>query len=350
MRENYLSGVIEGFYGKSWSWQDRASTIDFLQASELGSYIYAPKSDSYLRRDWAQAWPADTFQSLESLSGHCRQQGIQFGVGLSPFEAYIDYDSSTLAALRNKLEEIEQLQPAVLCLLFDDMRGDVPGLAALQTRLVEDIASISTATRVVMCPTYYSFDPILEKVFGQMPAAYWRELGAALDPSIDFFWTGDRVCSSSYEQGSLQQISEEMARAPVIWDNYPVNDSERLSRRLRLQGFSGRPQSLPKWVRGHVANPMNQAWLSRIPLCTLPGARAVPENFAAAARRICPAPLADLLERDLHLFAEQGLDAINNSQRDSLLVEYSVIEHPCAREVCAWLEGEYAFDPACLTD
>jgi hypothetical protein len=269
---------------------------------------------------------------------------------LSPLEAYIDYGARSIDRLRCKLAQIDQLKPDVLCVLFDDMRGDMPQLAAMQARITQDIASMSAAPRLIMCPTYYSEDPVLERVFGARPEGYWQDLGDALDPAIDFFWTGERVCSPCYDRNSVAAISAAMARAPVLWDNYPVNDGEKMSRLLHLRPFSGRPPAAPGWLRGHLANPMNQAWLSRIPLCTMADCDNPAPDFATAVERQCPPQLAQLLQRDLALFSDAGLDAIQPPLQRQLLREYGVIDHPCAQELVAWLQGAYAFDPACLTD
>ena len=40
---------------------------------------------------------------------------------------------------------------------------------------------------------------------------------------------------------SLKDITELMRRPPVLWDNYPVNDSAKMSRHLHLAPFEGRP-------------------------------------------------------------------------------------------------------------
>ena len=202
-----------------------------------------------------------------------------------------------------------------------------------------------------MCPTYYSFDPILEKVFGARPENYWDDLGGSLDAGIDFFWTGDKVCSRTYSASSLAPIAEQMRRPPVLWDNYPVNDGARMSRRLHLLPFENRPGPPDDWVRGHLVNPMNQAWLSRLPLLTLADTEGGSEQrFVRASAQCCPGPLAKLLLRDLELFSGVGLDGIPEGDKQALLSDYNAYAHPVAVEVCQWLRGEYAFDPACLTD
>jgi len=265
-------------------------------------------------------------------------------------EAYIDYGPGTRKKLAGKLAEINQLQPDVLCILFDDMRGDIAGLAELQVHICEDIAAMSSAQRIILCPTYYSDDPVLERVFGPKPNNYWSDLGRELAAGIDFFWTGEQVCSPAFSCESVAAITEAMARPPVLWDNYPVNDGAKMCRKLHLRPFEDRPGDREQWLRGHLANPMNQPWLSRIPLCTMLDATVSMQGFAAAVRQQCPESLALLLERDVALFQDRGLDCIAEVQRQQLLRDYDAIEHPCAREVSQWLRGAYAFDPACLTD
>ena len=44
-----LRGVVEGFYGTPWTFQDRADIIDFCRRNNLNSYVYAPKDDPYHR-------------------------------------------------------------------------------------------------------------------------------------------------------------------------------------------------------------------------------------------------------------------------------------------------------------
>ncbi|MGL5288781.1 MAG: beta-N-acetylglucosaminidase domain-containing protein, partial [Aeromonas sp.] len=84
-------GVIEGFFGKGWSWQARANYAKWLPRHGYGFYIYAPKEDGYLRKHWAQPWPCEQLAELAELARQCRANGLAFGVGLSPMEAHHDY-------------------------------------------------------------------------------------------------------------------------------------------------------------------------------------------------------------------------------------------------------------------
>jgi hypothetical protein len=61
--------------------------------------------------------------------------------------------------------------------------------------------------------------------------------------------------------------------------------------------------------------------------------------------------LAEALIGDVGLFQDVGLDGFASAQRVALVEKYlGWPDEPCAREVVAWIEEEYKFDPACLTD
>jgi hyaluronoglucosaminidase len=350
-------GVIEGFFGRTWSWKARHAYARFLAQAGYDFYIYAPKSDAFLRRRWQEAWPTEEREQLVQLRHEYRHQQVKFGLGLSPFEIHLNPGAEARSQLVRKLQELNALEPDILCLLFDDMRGDLRQLAEIQIELVHLAAEHSNAQQIVFCPSYYSFDPILEKVFGQRPHNYWEDLGQGLDKSIQIFWTGPKVCSDIYPVDHLQEINERLQRPVFLWDNYPVNDGAVKSKLLQLRPVDASHGLLAPWLSGHAVNPMNQPWLSRIPLLSLPRAYREAEHyqaeqvFADACESLCPPPLAQALMEDVHLFQDLGLDKLSDKDKQQLKARYLhwAVDEPCAREVCDWLDGLYAFDPACLT-
>jgi hypothetical protein len=348
-------GVIEGFYGQAWTWSERTGYADFLAQSGYSFYIYAPKSDACLRHEWKRHWPVEQWDALHALRSCYRDAGVLWGIGLSPFEIYKDWTEGNARLLDKKLLQINELFPDILCVLFDDMSGDKSGLASLQAEIVEAVIARTNAKQIIVCPTYYSFDPVLEKLFGPMPDNYWQVLGELLPENIDIFWTGDSVCSSTYEKRTLQFIADQFQRKPFIWDNYPVNDGRLSSQYLHVDAFRNRPAQMLDWCSGHAVNPMNAAHLSKIPLLTLIDSYRSGNTYAAerawlhAAEKLCGSDLAALIYRDLHLFQSCGLDSIAERQKKALLREYQSLQNPCAHEICHWLQGHYRFDPACLT-
>ena len=345
------AGVIEGFFGRAWSWSARTANVSFLRESGYQFYIYAPKSDPFLRRRWREPMPADTQQQLSELSEHCRRSGLAFGVGLTPFEFYLDYGAHARESLQSKVRQIDEIGVDILCILFDDMRGDVDGLAELQSRVVADICEISNAKRFVVCPTYYSDDPVLAKVFGPAPASYLQDLGRRLDERIDFFWTGEKVISDGYPADHLERVASEMGRKPCIWDNYIANDARLRTQHLYLDPAAGSWRLPLDCVRGLAINPMNQPSLSRIALAgymaLLTGSA---PSFAHICMRLCGDELAERLTSDLDLLQGRGLQHMDDQTRLGLREWYETRQHnPYAAEIAEWLRGEYAFDPQCLT-
>ncbi|WP_421164349.1 beta-N-acetylglucosaminidase domain-containing protein, partial [Aeromonas dhakensis] len=125
-------GVIEGFFGKGWSWEARTRYAQWLPRHGYGFYLYAPKEDGYLRKHWAKPWPAAQLEALRQLARQCRDNGLAFGVGLSPMGAHHDYARQRPALLEKVRLIEEELKPDILAILFDDMKGDTPDLAHWQ--------------------------------------------------------------------------------------------------------------------------------------------------------------------------------------------------------------------------
>src|SRR5271154_4280703 len=126
------AGVIEGFFGKPWDWPARLSSADFLRDCGYQFYIYAPKADPFLRRRWREPLPAAGLQHLGGLSESYRARNLSFGIGFTPFEIYLNYDASAQSSLRSKVRQINDIGADMLCILFDDMRGDIDRLAEIQ--------------------------------------------------------------------------------------------------------------------------------------------------------------------------------------------------------------------------
>ncbi|CAN5871700.1 beta-N-acetylglucosaminidase domain-containing protein [soil metagenome] len=338
-------GIIEGYYGRTWSWQERSDNVAFLAPHGFRFYLYAPKADPYLRRRWQESHPRDMADGLRALADSCRRANVRFGVGLSPYEIYLGFDDDARDALARKLEFLDDIGIQDLAILFDDMRGDAPGTAEAQADIVHWAAARTRADRIIVCPTYYSDDPVLDRVFGARPHRYVESFGALLDPAIHIFWTGEEVCSREISPGHLQRVSEQLRRKPFLWDNYPVNDGQRMSRYLHLRGFTGRT-GIHNHIAAHGINPALQPTLTRIPALTLiesyrlGSAYEYGAAFMTAAALVVGDDLAKRLHEDLLTLQDVGLDRLNDKE-PALRSRYGGIDHPAAREIIAWLDGAY---------
>ena len=340
-------GIIEGFFGRPYNWDERAEMVRALAPAGYGFYFYAPKADGWLRRFWRKPFPEAHLASLAAFAETCRNVGVRFGVGLSPYELYRDFDAYAKEALAAKLDQLNALGLDDFGIFFDDMRGDLPDLAARQVEIVDWVAERAQADRMIVCPSYYTDDPVLDRVFGQRPATYLEDLGRTLDPAIQLMWTGEEVCSREFSPGHLARVAGQMQRKPFLWDNYPVNDGPRMSRHLHLRAFTGRPAAIAPHIAAHGINAASQAVLSRIPALTLAESYAAGEayQYLAAFRRAAEAvlgpDLADAVERTLLLLEDTGLDALGDERKDKLRARFAAFDHPAAREIVAWLDGAF---------
>lgn len=74
-------GIIEGYYGKPWSWDQRREMIAALSEIGYRYFVYAPKADYFLRRNWRDEFPKELESGLSRTAAICRERGVQFGVG-----------------------------------------------------------------------------------------------------------------------------------------------------------------------------------------------------------------------------------------------------------------------------
>jgi hypothetical protein len=344
-------GLIEGFFGLPWSWAARRDAVRFLAPHGYRFYLYAPKADPYLRRRWEEPYPDAELEEIAGFARFCRAEGVRFGIGLSPFELHLHPEQGWQDRLARKLGELDAAKPDDLALLFDDMRGDVPDLAARQAAIVAFAAERSNARRIVMCPSYYSDDPVLDTAFGARPDLYLEDLGRLLDPGIEIMWTGEEVCSRQFSPGHLARVAERIRRKPFLWDNYPVNDGARMAQHLHLRAFTGRPHRIGAQVSAHGINLASQPVLSRIPALTLAESYARGEDyeyaaaFDRAARAVLGDALAERVRRDLLTLQDRGRDRLG-TRIEALKERYAAYDHAGAREILAWLDGRWTVTDA----
>jgi hypothetical protein len=282
------------------------------------------------------------------MAAHCRAIGMRFGVGLSPYEAYRNFDAEAQAAMARKLAFFDAIGVTDLAILFDDMKGDQDDLAEAQVRMTHWVGERTAASRLIACPTVYTDDPMLQRVFGPTPPNYLEDLGAGLDPKVEIFWTGEEVCSREFSPGHLARVGERMRRKPLLWDNYPVNDGPAMAPYLYVRAFTGRPASIGPYIAGHAINPSSQPILFRVPALTLVESYAKGEAycygaaFDRAADEALGPELATLIRRHLNLVNDQGLDRIEQL-KPKMRERYEAVDHPGAREVLDWLDGHWRY-------
>lgn len=341
-------GLIEGFYGRAWSWAERAKVVRSLAPHGYRSHLYAPKADATLRAHWRLPLPDDWCEQVRAHQSVCAAANVRFGLGVSPegFDPDLAADWHRFESL---IAELNAFELDSLALLFDDPADRRPLSGNIQARLVNLTGTLTNANHLFVCPTWYSNDQVLEQIYGAPPKGYLRQLATDIDPSISIFWAGEQICASGFTANELERVAEQLGRIPTIWDNYPVNDGPQMFGHLHLREPQQRkPEVFANRIQAHYINPALQPTLTLIPAVALSASYlAVDQNmppvsedqrFIFAAQNCVSKALAQQLWRDLPYLQDTGLQKLGAAKSD-LIRCYSGFSEPAAQEVLLWLDG-----------
>lgn len=344
-------GVVEGFFGPQWELNKRLSYAGFLSLVGGAFYIYAPKQDSHLRKAWREPWSDEYIALLKQMIESFRKENITFGVGLSPFELGLAISAADEALLKEKFALLNSLGVKLLGLFFDDMPVK-EGLAEAQIKTMS-IATESFKGQVIFCPSFYSYDPILEKVFGKMPEGYLSDIADGIPLSAEVAWTGPKVISPVIDTAHIKEVTTLLKRPPFLWENVFANDGPKNCKFLKLRPFTGRDGNLNDLISGMGLNMMNQAELSKITfLATLNYFKLADADlaFEQALTELCSVPFRDFIQSHWKSFNEDGLDKISDEKKQALIEELRTFSDAGALEIREWLEGKFIVGSECLTD
>lgn len=277
-----VRGVIEGFYGRPWTQAQRLDLVDFLAARQLNTFVYAPKDDPLLRRDWQTPFGGDEHRVLTELRDRCRTAGLRLIVCVSPGLTIRYSDPGHVALLADKLRSALDLGADGVGLLLDDIPDRLQhpadltaftGIAEAHAALVTQVAARLREDRphasLMVCPLVYCG-------YGDEP--YLVELAAGIPRDVDLLWTGRAICSATLDLADAEVFTAATGRPPLYWDNYPVNDVA-MTYQAHLGPYRGRDPRLATASRGIIANPMELAESSKIPLATIADFLADPVGY-----------------------------------------------------------------------
>jgi hyaluronoglucosaminidase len=349
-------GIVEGFFGPPWSMAHRRQLFEFGAARGMNTYLYAPKDDPYHRKLWRRPYPAGQWREILRLIRASQRHRIDFVYGFHPGEGLCFSEFAPIQTLLNKARRFYDAGVRTFAVLFDDIPSELKfardrrhfknSLAAAEgtwlKRLIEAQPADWRDVEWWICPSYYSQDHLLERVFGKFETNFLESLAAHLPAEVACFWTGPAVVSKSISLDHVRRISRRIQRALLLWDNYPVNDLS-MANELHIGPLKGRDPRLPEIVHGYLSNPLLQEELSFLPLATcfeyaaaprayLPERswrRAVKQRFGAAAlphwraiRRFAEASAGDraaartsLLTRNESLALAAALDYVDAHRR-----------------------------------
>lgn len=252
-------GIVEGFYGRTWSHEGRKSLLRFCGDMKLNTFIYGPKDDPYHHSRWREDYPAPMAAQFRELLALARENRVHLvwaiHLGTDFGDAKIDdaRRERILEAVFAKLDKMYAIGFRAFGVFFDDYGGSAGELHAwVCNRIQHGFADRKgDCEPVVMCPNAY---------WGDGSGEYCRTIGEKLDPRIDIMWTGRGICTP-IESGPLASVTGHYRRAPYVWWNWPVNDYCRRSLMM------GRTYGLADGeYRGFVSNPMEQSEASKVAL------------------------------------------------------------------------------------
>ena len=274
-------GIVEGFFGPLWSMGHRRRLFEFGAARGMNTYLYAPKDDPYHRKLWRRPYPAAQWRELLRLIRAARAQRIDFVYGFHPGEGLYFGDDCAVGILLRKAQRFYDAGVRTFAVLFDDIpsrlsdrrdrRAFKNSLAQAEgTWMAKIIAAQPANWRDIewwICPSYYSEDALLERVFGKFELNFLETLARYLPADVPCFWTGPSVVSKTITLAHVRRVAKKIERPLLLWDNYPVNDLS-MSNELHLAPLMGRDPRLPQCVYGYLNNPLLQEELSLLPLAT----------------------------------------------------------------------------------
>lgn len=285
-RPGGIWGYIEGYYGRLFGWEERASLIDHLAEVAGGAaYLYAPKEDPLHRRDWRQRYPIAWRRRFRALAAHGKRRGVDVIPGMAPGLSFDYLSEADYRALLSKFRDFRSLGCRTLALLMDDIsvtlpancRGAFASLgeahANLLGRLLADLKSTGSDLRLWFCPTVYTDQFATDPKGGAGSAEkdpYLRDLAAGMPPEITLMWTGKRIIAERLD-ASLGSVARMFGGNVILWDNLYANDY--CPNKIFLGPYTGRTREAWRLTRGILLNPTGLPATDRLLLELLAASR-----------------------------------------------------------------------------
>uniref|UniRef100_A0A8C1FKV5 protein O-GlcNAcase n=1 Tax=Cyprinus carpio carpio TaxID=630221 RepID=A0A8C1FKV5_CYPCA len=259
-RKKFITGVVEGFYGRPWTMEQRKELFRrYCQKWGLNTYLYAPKDDYKHRMFWREMYSVEEAEQLTTLISAAKEYGVEFIYAISPGLDITFSNQKEVSTLKRKLDQVSHFGCKSFALLFDDIDHNMcpadkevfSSFAHAQVSITNEIFQYLGEPEIfLLCPTEYCGTFCYPNV-PQSP--YLRTVGEKLLPGIEVLWTGPKVVSKDITVESIEEVTKILRRAPVIWDNFHANDYDQ--KRLFLGPYKGRSTELIPRLKGVLTNP-----------------------------------------------------------------------------------------------
>ncbi|MGW7430244.1 beta-N-acetylglucosaminidase domain-containing protein [Streptomyces sp. NPDC054861] len=271
-----VRGLTEGFYGRPWSQEQRLAHLDFMGRTKQNRYLYAPGDDPYRQTQWRDPYPADQRAAFRALAERARANHVTLAWAVAPAQSMCLASDGDVKALLRKIDAMWALGVRSFQLQFQDVSysewhcgKDADAFGRGPEAAAAAHARVASAVDRHLAGRYPDAEPLTV-----MPTEYYQEgatdyrtaLAAALDDRVRVAWTGVGVVPRTITGRELAGARDVFRHPLVTMDNYPVNDYAQ--DRLFLGPYRGREPAVAAGSAAVLANAMEQAAVSRIPLFT----------------------------------------------------------------------------------
>ena len=267
-----VRGVIEGFYGNPWTHQQRLKGIESFADFGMNSFMLAPKDSPWQRFDWRRPFDSTLLKLTKELVERGQLHGVNIAVCVSPGLSVKYSDQNDVEAVMIRYRQLLSIGVRDFGLLFDDIpwelqfaedikkyKSTAQAQADFSNRVLASLKEVDSSARLIVCPMEYC---------GRGTNPYIRELGTNAAPEISLMWTGRQICSEYLDISDAIVFKDDAGRAPLYWDNYPVNDVA-MTHELHVGPIQGREAGLENFSAGLFSNPMEKFEMSLLPLSTI---------------------------------------------------------------------------------
>ena len=267
-----IRGVVEGFYGKAWSHQQRLRGLKFFGDYNMNTYFLAPKDVPWQRFNWRTLFGDDFLSLTSELIQVGRSHAVDIVVCVSPGLSVKYSDDNDVIAVVGRYKQLFDLGARHFGLLWDDIAWELShpedieayvstaaAHADFTNRVWAELVKLDTNIDLTVCPMHYS---------GRGNEPYLLELGRQLHSRINLMWTGRSICSEYLDISDAVIFERTTMRPPLYWDNFPVNDGS-MQKSLFIGPVRGREVGLERYSAGLLSNPMLQFEMSQFPLFTI---------------------------------------------------------------------------------
>ncbi|MEU0356593.1 beta-N-acetylglucosaminidase domain-containing protein [Streptomyces cyaneofuscatus] len=318
-----VRGMAEGFYGQPWTQEERLAQLAFMGRTKQNRYLYAAGDDPYRLARWREPYPALKRADFRELARKAEAEHVTLGWAVSPGQAMCMASDQDVRALTKKIDAMWALGVRVFQLQFQDVSysewhcdldaetfGSGPTAAArAQARVAGAVARHLEERHPDAAPL-----SVLPTEFYQDGATDYRTaLAAELDDRVQVAWTGVGVVPKKITGRELSGARAAFRHPLVTMDNYPVNDYAQ--DRIFLGPYTGRDPAVASGSAALLANAMEQAAASRIPLFTAADFAWNPKGYRADES--WQAAIDDLAGGDAG--TREALRALAGNSADSVL-------------------------------